>query len=87
MTLADRVNGLEQRVDNNHQELQTQLEILRTEFLSMHTGMMEKVDILLQNWASQEKDRKDKKVMTEKDPASLQIQGPPTQARGTWGLP
>lgn len=33
----------------------------------MHNGMMEKVDILLQNWANQEKDHKEKKITTEKE--------------------
>lgn len=78
MTLTDRVGELEQRVDNNHldllarqQELQHSLESLKL----MQTGTLEKIDLLVRKWNEQEKDRKEKGVVTEKSPTASDNSG------------
>lgn len=65
MTLVDRVSVLEEKVDNNHHKLQTNLDALRSKFHSMHAGLMENMDILLQNWVNQERDHKEKGMAKE----------------------
>ncbi|KAL2474031.1 Uncharacterized protein Fot_49767 [Forsythia ovata] len=76
MTISDRAGALEQEVESNHTELHMGLDTLRNEFQQMHADVMEKFDLVLRTWESQERERKEKGLSQTKsaEPSSNSVE-------------